>query len=195
MPAMLAALAAPGIKGVYFVDLDAVVRYPWSVDPAALAEHRNGYSDVSFLVREDWLRWQVKGSRFYARDSKRGRNFFAAWFRHRCTFKDQYSLWHTILKFAAAEGCVPYDGEIYKMLYHDAKTVEDAPPALKLDCAAVDAKCPSFPYSNVGGDKCDGRPPNFRRDTAGIGWRPFPVRAASPALPRPSARVRISLTH
>jgi hypothetical protein len=68
------------------------------------------------------------------------------------------------LEFAAAEGCVPYDGEIYKMLYHDAKTVEDAPPALKLDCAAVDAKCPSFSYSNVGGDKCDSRPPNLLDD-------------------------------
>ena len=34
MPAMLAALAAPGINGVYFVDLDAVVRYHASLAPS-----------------------------------------------------------------------------------------------------------------------------------------------------------------
>ncbi|KAH8096001.1 10-hydroxy-9-(phosphonooxy)octadecanoate phosphatase [Aureococcus anophagefferens] len=42
----------------------------------------------------------VHGSRFYARDAPFGRNFFAAWFANRCSFKDQYALWHTAMRDA-----------------------------------------------------------------------------------------------
>ena len=77
------------------------------------------------------------------RDSAKGRAFFANWFNNRCTrdaarqsagaamtsttgrcarrFKDQYSLWHTILDFAASEGCVDYAGEIFSLTYSDAR--------------------------------------------------------------------------
>ena len=108
IPATLAALAAPDIKGVYYVGMDAVARFPWSVDANTLSEHRRRSSDASFLVAHDGgLRWQVKSSRFYARDSKQGRAFLANWFENRCTGSDQYPLWHTMLEFAASEGCVP----------------------------------------------------------------------------------------
>uniref|UniRef100_A0A7S3ZVS2 Uncharacterized protein n=1 Tax=Pelagomonas calceolata TaxID=35677 RepID=A0A7S3ZVS2_9STRA len=33
----------------------------------------------------------------------------SAWFHNRCTFKDQYALWHTILKLASRFGCLDYD--------------------------------------------------------------------------------------
>ena len=80
MPAVLAALAAPGIEGAYYVDLDAVTRYPWTVDPLFASEHTNRYSDVSFKYgfvegadNSGTLRWKVHGSRFYARNSIKGR--------------------------------------------------------------------------------------------------------------------------
>jgi hypothetical protein len=89
MPAALATLDAPGIEGLYYVDLDAVARYPFT--PPNLAEHFDGKSDISFRWNhveggpENRLRWQVKGSRFYVRDSEEGRGFMSAWFYHRCT--------------------------------------------------------------------------------------------------------------
>jgi hypothetical protein len=70
-------------------------------------------------------------------------------------------LWHTILDFAASEGCVDYDGEIYsKFRYMDAKHLKQDKarkdfPMLVLDCARIDQKCPRFPFANVGGDSCD----------------------------------------
>ena len=138
-------MAAPDIKGVYYVDLDAVVRFPWNAD-VRLSEHTRGRSDVSFLVAHDGgLRWQVKSSKFYARDSKQGRAFLANWFENRCTGSDQYPLWHTMLEFAASEGCVPYDGDIFGMRYSEAKHLkaDDAPAALLLDCRTIDAACRS----------------------------------------------------
>ena len=174
MPAALAALAAPGIEGVYYVDLDSVTRHPWTVDPLFASEHTNRYSDVSFKYgfvegadNSGTLRWKVHGSRFYARNSIKGRAFFANWFANRCTFKDQYSLWHTILNFAASEGCVDYAGEIYsKFRYTDAKHLKQDKaraefPMLVLDCARIDQKCPKFPFANVGGDSCDVTPPRL----------------------------------
>mmetsp|Transcript_2193 Transcript_2193/g.6731 ORF Transcript_2193/g.6731 Transcript_2193/m.6731 type:complete len:460 (+) Transcript_2193:156-1535(+) len=177
MPAALAALAAPGVSGLYYVDLDAVTAWPWTVDPGLLSEHRNGFSDVTFQYGYDInvpaaenaniLRWKVHGSRFYVRDTPKGRAFFSDWFANRCTFKDQYSLWHTILEFAAKEGCVDYRGEIYsEFRYRDAKHVkpqlaaERFPEALVLDCARVDKHCPRWSFANVGGEKCALLPPN-----------------------------------
>ena len=46
----------PGIEGTYYVDLDAVTPYPWTVDPLFASEHTNQNSDVSFkygFVRAD----------------------------------------------------------------------------------------------------------------------------------------------
>ena len=74
MPATLATLAAPGVTGLYYVDLDAVVQHPWTIPSDLLAEHRANLSDVSFGIM-DVLRWKVHGSRFYVRDTRRGRDF------------------------------------------------------------------------------------------------------------------------
>jgi hypothetical protein len=174
MPATLAALAHPEIKGLYYVDLDSVARYPWIrnyshwTTSKRLREHENNFSDVSFhpIGLKGWrkrsLRWHVFGSRYYARDSVQGRAFFASWFNNRCTFKDQYSLWHTILEFAAAEGCVPYDGEIFRLTYGDVRSMGHTDKAsLTLDCDTIDARCPGFRYSNRGGDTCDTHVPHL----------------------------------
>ena len=88
MPATLATLAHPEIKGLYYLDLDAVIRFPWmhngepGITGKLLQEHQNGYSAVAFsrgskANRFHRLRWQVHGERFYARDSAKGRAFFA----------------------------------------------------------------------------------------------------------------------
>ena len=165
MPATLAALAHPEIKGLYYVDLDSVARYPW-VTSKRPREHENNFSDVSFHpVDRDGLkmgrmRWHVSGNRYYARGSRTGRAFFANWFANRCTFKDQYSLWHTILELAAAEGCVQYENEIFGLTYSDARGMGHTHKAsLTLDCDAIDGRCPGFRYSNRGGDTCDANTP------------------------------------
>ena len=58
MPATIATLAAPGVAGLYYVDLDAVVEHPWTIPQDLLAEHRANLSDVSFGIM-DSLRWKV----------------------------------------------------------------------------------------------------------------------------------------
>jgi len=129
------------VTGLYYVDLDAVVQHPWTIPSDLLAEHRANLSDVSFGIM-DVLRWKVHGSRFYVRDTRRGRDFFAAWFRHRCTFKDQYSLWHTILSMAGREGCIDYEGELYaRFTYRMARhaKVHKVPAPLALFYDDVDA--------------------------------------------------------
>ena len=35
MPATIATLAAPGVAGLYYVDLDAVVEHPWTIPHVA----------------------------------------------------------------------------------------------------------------------------------------------------------------
>ena len=70
MPATLATLAHPEIKGLYYLDLDAVIRFPWmhngepGITGKLLQEHQNGYSAVAFSrgsnsKRFNRLRWQV----------------------------------------------------------------------------------------------------------------------------------------
>ena len=138
MPATLAALAHPEIKGLYYLDLDAVSRFPWThhgepgIKQHLKQEHERGYSAVAFSrgsnsKRFHGLRWQVHGERFYARDSIQGRMFFANWFNNRCTFQDQYSLWHSALEMADSHGCLDYDGEIYRdYLYGEVKQLTEA---------------------------------------------------------------------
>ncbi len=170
MPATLAALANPEIKGLHYLELDAVIRYPWTISDKLLQEHQNGYSAVAFSrgansERFGRLRWQVNGDRFYARDSTIGRQFIANWFNNRCMFKDAHSLWHTVLEFAVKEGCIDdKEGEMYRMRYGDVSRVTDGTTKLILDCAVIDAKCPRFPFSNVGGHTCDTRLPRLLDD-------------------------------
>jgi len=159
MPATLATLSAPGITDLYYVDLDAVVAHPWVLPQDLLEEHLSNKSDVSFGITSE-LRWKVHGSRFYVRDSVPGRAFFARWFTNRCTFKDQYSLWHTILQTASGEGCLEYKDELYeKFTYRMAKHVKldrvvERYPFLGLTCEKIDVTCPGLRFSNTGGPKC-----------------------------------------
>jgi hypothetical protein len=140
MPAALAVLADPTVDGVYFVDLDAAAPRPW--DPAPLASPG---TDVAFHVEKSFF-WRASGSRYYARSTAFAADFLARWFDNRCSFKDQYSLWHTILEVAGEAGCVAYDGELWRDLtYWEAKKLTFAaardrfPGALDLACESA---CP-----------------------------------------------------
>ena len=207
MPATLAALAHPEIKGLYYVDLDSVARYPWTTS-TRLREHENNFSDVSFhplygSKHMGSMRWQVSGNNYYARDSVKGRAFFASWFDNRCTFKDQYSLWHTILELAAAEGCVDYAGEIFSLTYSDTRGMGPTHKNyIKLDCDTIDARCPGFRYSNRGGATCDANTPHLLGDlhhrSIGTDGKDFPalrrmfgvMSGTTTACPRARRRVR-----
>ena len=140
MPAALAVLADPTVDGLYFVDLDAAAPRPW--DPAPLAAPG---TDVAFHVEKSFF-WRASGSRYYARSTAFAADFFARWFDNRCSFKDQYSLWHTILEVAGEAGCVAYGGELWRDLkYWEAKKLAFAaargrfPGALDLACGSA---CP-----------------------------------------------------
>ena len=70
-----------------------------------------------------------------------------------------------MLEFAAKEGCLDYDGEIYRdYMYPEVKRLGDETTNLILDCAVVDTKCPKFPFANVGGDTCDTHLPRLLDD-------------------------------
>ena len=61
--------------------------------------------------------WLAGGMRWYLRATPFSIKFVDGWLRHRCGFKDQYALWHTLLTLAEVE----YDGEIGRLPYNQAK--------------------------------------------------------------------------
>ena len=170
--ATLATLGEPSIRGAYYADLDTSVAHPWAVGGDVLDEHARGESDVTFGYagtgpsKVAAFRWQVRSSRFYARDSRAGRAFFSRWFANRCTFKDQFSLFHTILELARDAGCVDYRGEVWSELtYKEALHGSGADlaarlPGVALDCARVDARCPDWTFRKRGAS-CAHADPNL----------------------------------
>ncbi|KAH8095783.1 10-hydroxy-9-(phosphonooxy)octadecanoate phosphatase [Aureococcus anophagefferens] len=118
MPAAVAVLRDPSVSSLFFVDLDAVTQFPWEASDMALKpkdenDVRLRAPVVFGLTSHDSLAWQVHGSRY----SLRGQyavDFMARWFENRCSFKDQYSLWQTILELAGDAGCVDYRGELWR---------------------------------------------------------------------------------
>jgi len=174
MPATLATLAAPSVGGLYYEDLDTVVHWPWRGHlPLKLAEHRNVGRDIAFPSKDDAetgrTQWRVKGSKYYVRDTPAGRAFFARWFANRCTFKDQYSLWHTILELADEAKCLTYDGSIYRDFTYtgargsnwdgsardefgpDAQKRKGSRPGTKLpllSCAQMQETCPGWTFDD-----------------------------------------------
>ena len=81
----------------------------------------------------------------------------SAWFHYRCTFKDQYALWHTILKLASRFGCLEYDNDILRMKYWVVKDLKAERTSLLLDCSIIERKCPLFPYARP----CAAEPPDL----------------------------------
>ena len=170
MPAAVAVLRDPSVSSLFFVDLDAVTQFPWEASDMALKP--KDYNDVRLrapvvfgLTGHDSLAWQVHGSRY----SLRGQyavDFMARWFENRCSFKDQYSLWQTILELAGDAGCVDYHGEVWSELtYKEALHGSGADlaarlPGVALDCARVDARCPDWTFRKRGAS-CDHADPNL----------------------------------
>jgi len=159
MPATLATLDAPDVAALYFEDLDTTVHWPWAASvPLALEDHHNNASrkDVVFNSQHDpdfgHAQWRTRSSKFYARDTPAVRGFFARWFANRCAFKDQYSLWHTILQFADKAKCLKYHGELFRdFTYDDLRNTRAFPerrgsehhgPLPPLSCAQMRERCP-----------------------------------------------------
>ncbi|KAK7238872.1 10-hydroxy-9-(phosphonooxy)octadecanoate phosphatase [Aureococcus anophagefferens] len=166
VPAALAALARPDTAGLFYVDLDAAAAWPWAATTASKKRrafqrsvHDVNGSDVVFEHARGafttW--WRVHGSRFYARDAPFARAFLRRWFGNRCSFKDQYSLWHSILEEADLGGCVRYGGELWRDLtYNEAKQTTPAElaaryPELALSCRSMEDACPRWRYCSEHG--------------------------------------------
>ena len=73
--------------------------------------------------------WLAGGMRWYLRATPFSIKFVDGWLRHRCGFKDQYALWHTLLTLAEVE----YDGEIGRLPYNQAKYAALKPRAKKAE--------------------------------------------------------------
>ena len=157
MPATIATLRDPTVRSVFFVDLDAITPWPWRKPAATMTKIPDGAPDVVFGITNHLaLSWQVHGSRFAVRSSAFALDFFARWMANRCSFKDQYSLWHTILQVAADAGCVDYRGELWRNYgYWGAKHVSlekargDYHDSMYLDCDTIRDKCPAFGYGTT----------------------------------------------
>ena len=87
----------------------------------------------------------------YVRGTEFGERFVASWLEHRCGFKDQYALWHTLLTLASDAGAVEYGGELGRSEYRYAKNAAvkperlDLPKTLLVDGASVRSKTTRFP--------------------------------------------------
>ena len=158
MMAALTALYSSNITGLYYFDMDAVVKVKFFGDvqkyASLIRSDKENNVDVLFGTMTSKLFWQVHGSSFYVRNVQPARQLIAAWFGARCGFKDQFSLWHVILTFAVRSGCdLTYHGEIFSQLtYSEARRIgagheQNFLPNLKpMDCDARAQSCPDFRF-------------------------------------------------
>ena len=169
MPAAVAVLRDPSVSSLFFVDLDAVTQFPWEASDMALKP--KDYNDVRLRAPvvfgqtgHDSLAWQVHGSRY----SLRGQyavDFMARWFENRCSFKDQYSLWQTILELAGDAGCVDYGGELWRDYgYWEAKHISREKAhshylaSMYVTCETIADKCPDFGFGTTNCDRFGAKP-------------------------------------
>lgn len=155
---MLASLALLAQNdGVFYVDLDAIAPARTFGNSSAvhklLRVHSDNNVDVLFEnSRSPATFWHIKASMFYVRNSELGRRFMAAWLHWRCGFKDQYSVWHTILSLARTYGCIDYHDDIFRnFTYKEAQhsrsgLVSTHFPHLLLSCPERIATCPKFRF-------------------------------------------------
>ncbi|KAJ8599495.1 hypothetical protein CTAYLR_007316 [Chrysophaeum taylorii] len=99
---------------VTYVDLDTIV----------LGEPR-AREDVFFPAGR--LFWHPKSSAFFIRRSPLASELLCAWVHWRCGFKDQYALWHALLRVASHHGCVEYNNEVFNFTYKKLLGVESHP--------------------------------------------------------------------
>lgn len=138
------------LDGIFYADLDAYVPQDDAtidVKETFHAIHDNDQVDILFGHSTYRTFWRVKSSVFYLRDSQTARLLLATWLTERCGFKDQYSLWHSILKLAHDFGCLDYSGEMMKVPYaEDRDTFIRDNPGLSMRCKDRIHKCASFRF-------------------------------------------------
>ena len=119
-------LRNPRVRDVFYMDLDSYVR-PEDVKKAASGAKTMMQNTYDVVLNEahgprrptkPHPFWLAGGMRWYLRATPFSVKFVDGWLRHRCGFKDQYALWHTLLTLADG---VAYDGEIGRLPYNQAK--------------------------------------------------------------------------
>jgi len=148
---------------LFYVDLDSVVEnyssFANTEEASQLAEvHKDANNDVLFSGGFELGKyfWQVKGREYYVRNTVFGRRFFLAWLHWRCGFKDQYSLWHTILKFADSANCIigkeKYNDDIFSFDYREAGSLHSdkhyaaLPQKLQINYTECQRQCQNFTF-------------------------------------------------
>ena len=173
--AAYALLERPRLTGVCYVDIDAMISRKFIVARAALAgvddaKRTNVFRDGErgAAVTSSWWSlgprpldrpmWRTKSLRFYvkARDPVAFK-LLGLWIFHRCGFKDQLPLWHTLLSVADEKKCLRgnYDGRLYSTLsyrqafsYPGKVAAASRPPhdedPLLTSCREVRDRCPDL---------------------------------------------------
>lgn len=138
-------------KGVVYEDLDTYATHPEEIERVYKTVHEDDGEaavDVLFGRVKHTAFWRVKSSSFYARDSRTARSLLSTWIASRCGFKDQFSLWHAILRVADASSCLSYHGEVMNTTYKHAGD-ENLLPKFNISCAQREARCPSFRFCST----------------------------------------------
>mmetsp|Transcript_14991 Transcript_14991/g.51500 ORF Transcript_14991/g.51500 Transcript_14991/m.51500 type:complete len:441 (+) Transcript_14991:85-1407(+) len=144
-------LKHPWVDGVFYCDLDSYYSRQSLTSPAKhRLLHDGGRWDVAFRgmsVQKPF--WLVKGSKYYARKSDLAEAFFGNWIEQRCGFKDQWSLWHTVLQSVRAAGCVQYRDEMLSVTSFEAmKSGTKLWPHLAGTMPSLLHKCPALRFSS-----------------------------------------------
>ena len=117
------------VRDVFYMDLDSYVR-PEDVKKAASGAKTMMQNTYDVVLNEahgprhptkPHPFWLAGGMRWYLRATPFSIKFVDGWLRHRCGFKDQYALWHTLLTLGNDAKGVSYNGEIGRLPYNQAK--------------------------------------------------------------------------
>lgn len=122
---------------VFYLDLDAYYPKP------SFGSNPYPKYDVEFASHNTDIFWLVKGGRFYASSSAFAKTLLETWLEYRCGFKDQWSLWHSILSMA--KDCIGYRDELLNFTAYEA--MKRRLPRISID--EVHQKCPDFKFNAV----------------------------------------------
>mmetsp|Transcript_22597 Transcript_22597/g.72713 ORF Transcript_22597/g.72713 Transcript_22597/m.72713 type:complete len:455 (+) Transcript_22597:126-1490(+) len=140
----------PGVSAVYYLDLDAYYTIDAMAHPLKFREtYDKRVYDLELAGLSNVPFWCVKGARFFARDVQWTRDVLDMWLDLRCGFKDQWSLWHTLLLTAKKHDCLDYRNQLMNYTSVEAmKVAFTHHPAINVDVHDLHRRCPTFKYNS-----------------------------------------------
>lgn len=141
-------LNQPSVHGIVYEDLDVRRLDGDAVSRDYRRAHLDNDVDILFGSVKHVSFWRVKSQSFYMRDALLSRRLLATWMTWRCGFKDQFSLWHSILQLSHSAGCMVYEGEIINTTYKHAGD-DKRFLHLNVSCGERTSVCPAFRFCSM----------------------------------------------